>query len=113
VILSLVSLHDSCKRGIKLQKKIVGLHSPLHTIHYISRTSFKTSQPDYGRRSKRKIPKQHKATGLDRILVETTTNRRKRHKHTATLFMELSEVLEPAPASISAEPASGVVVFVS
>src|SRR6187399_3524830 len=89
VILSLVSLHDSCKRGIKLQKKIVGLHSPLHTIHYISRTSFKTSQPDYGRRSKRKIPKQHKATGLDRILVETTTDRRKRHKHTATLFIEL------------------------
>src|SRR6187399_1382916 len=70
MISSLVSLHDSCKRGIKLQKEIVGLHSPLHTIHYISKTSFQTSQPDYGRRSKRKIPKQHKATGQDRILVE-------------------------------------------
>ena len=76
MISSLVSLHDSCKRGIKLQKEIVGLHSPLHTIHYISKTSFKTSQPDYGWRSKRKIPKQHKATGQDRILVETTTEHR-------------------------------------
>ena len=91
MISSLVSLHDSCKRGIKLQKEIVGLHSPLHTIHYISKTSFKTSQPDYGWRSKRKIPKQHKATGQDRILVETTTDRRKRHKHTAKLFIELPE----------------------
>ena len=88
MISSLVSLHDSCKRGIKLQKEIVGLHSPLHTIHYISKTSFKTSQPDYGRRSKRKIPK-HKATGQDQILVETTTDCRKRHKHTATLFIGL------------------------
>ena len=76
MISSLVSLHDSCKRGIKLQKEIVGLHSPLHTIHYISKTSFKTSQPDYGWRSKSKIPKQHKATGQDRILVETTTEHR-------------------------------------
>ena len=76
MISSLVSLHDSCKRGIKLQKEIVGLHSPLHTIHYISNTSFKTSQPDYGWRSKTKIPKQHKATGQDRILVETTNDRR-------------------------------------
>ena len=76
MISSLVSLHDSCKRGIKLQKEIVGLPSPLHTIHYISKTSFKISQPDYGWRSKRKIPKQHKATGQDRILVETTTEHR-------------------------------------
>ena len=89
MISSLVPLHDSCKRGIKLQKEIVGLHSPLHTIHYISKSSFKTSQPDYGWRSKRKIPKQHKATGQDRILVETTTDHRKRHKQTATIFIGL------------------------
>ena len=35
-----------------MQKEIVGLHSPLHTIHYISITTFRTSQPDYGQRTK-------------------------------------------------------------
>ena len=89
-----------------MHKEIVGLHSPLHTIHYIS----KTSQPDYGRRSKRKIPKQHKATGQERILVEeplltVETSQANSHK----LHRAPSEELEPAPASNSAEPATGVV----
>ena len=80
----------------------------------MSKTSFKTSQPDYGRRSKRKVPKQHKATGQDRILVETTTDRRNMsHTYGHSLHRAPSEVLEPAPASFLAEPASGVVVSVS
>ena len=57
MISSLVSLHDSCKRGIKLQKEIVGLHSPLHTIHYMFKHhSDKHHSPSKGKDPNDKIP---------------------------------------------------------
>ena len=70
MISSLVSLHDSCKNRDEIAKgdSWLTLATSHNTLH--KQPSFKTSQPDYGRRSKRKKPKQHKATGQDRILVE-------------------------------------------
>ena len=58
-----------------MQKEIVGLHSPLHTIHYISNHHTEHHNPTTGEEPK-KDTKTTKATGQDRILVETTTDRR-------------------------------------
>ena len=91
-----------------MQKEIVGLHSPLHTIHYISNHHSEHHSPTTGKNQK-KDTKTTKATDQDRILVETTTEHRNVTSNGHKLHRAPDEVLEPAPASNSAEPASGVV----
>ena len=76
MISSLVSLHNSCKRGIKMQKGIVGLHSPLHAIHYINNHHSKHHNTTTGEDPKERYQNNIKPQVLDRILVETTTDRR-------------------------------------